>query len=213
MAGIPYEIDTKKPFGPKGKTPWIQIDGTTMGDSELIIQFLNKKFSKDLWGDADKSERATAQSMRIMLEDHFLCALAEWRWVTGASTLHEIMDGSSMKLWIIKTMVGRRVRSALNTQGIGLHSPEERFHLLRQDLEAVSDYLGTKSYFLGDDPTEIDCTLFGVLAQFIWAAPGSEFTRLIAEEFPSITAYCTRMKGKFWQDWDSLLPQTQVKAE
>jgi len=89
------------------------------------------------------------------------------------------MDGSGMKMWLIKKFVSRRVKSALNTQGIGLHSKEDRFHLLRQDLEAVSDYLGTKSFFLGDEPTQIDATVFGVLAQFLWAAPGSEFNRIL----------------------------------
>jgi len=210
MADIPYEFQTKKPFGPKGKTPWIEYDGTAMGDSELIIQFLNKKFEKELWGHADKADKAVAQSMRIMLEDHLLCGLAEWRWVTGLSSLSEIMDGSGIKLWLIKTMVSRKVKSALNTQGIGLHTPEERFQLLRQDLEAVADYLGTKDYLLGYQPTQIDATVFGVLAQFVWAAPGSQFNRVITEEFPTLIAYVNRMKDKFWADWDSLITKKPV---
>lgn len=39
---ISKQIDTKKPFGPSGKTPWITLNGTNLTDSQLIIEYLSK---------------------------------------------------------------------------------------------------------------------------------------------------------------------------
>lgn len=39
---INEQLDTKDSMGPKGKIPWITFNGAHLGDSHLIIQFLNK---------------------------------------------------------------------------------------------------------------------------------------------------------------------------
>lgn len=76
-------------------------------------------------------------------------------------------------------VVPRKVKNALYTQGIGRHTPEERFNLLIEDLRAVSIYLRDKPFFLGNVPTEIDCAVFGVMAQFVYCAPGSPYEKVI----------------------------------
>lgn len=42
MCNCEIQVDTTKPFGPSGKTPWISLNGVDMTDSQLIIEFLNK---------------------------------------------------------------------------------------------------------------------------------------------------------------------------
>jgi hypothetical protein len=55
MAKVPHEIvienDPRK--GPKGKSPWIDDGGTLMGDSQIIIEHLSKRFGVDI--DAHRS--------------------------------------------------------------------------------------------------------------------------------------------------------------
>ncbi|XP_037033520.1 failed axon connections homolog [Bradysia coprophila] len=208
MAEIPYTFDTSKPFGSKGKTPWITIDGQDIADSQLIIEFLNKKLKVDLWKNATAKEKAISQAMRIMLEDHFIHAIAEWRWITALDQIDQIMDMSGIAYWFIKKAVSRRVKTALTNQGILLHTPEERLGLLTGDLKAVSTFLGESSYFLGEEPTEIDCAIFGVMAQCVYCAPGSPYEKIVSEQFPNIKNYCERMKNKFYPDWDSLLKKS-----
>lgn len=108
--------------------------------------------------------------------------MAEWRWITGLDQLDQILDMSGVKFWFIKKLISRRVKSALDTQGIGRHSPQDRLHLLTEDLRAVSIYLGDNPYFLGEEPTEIDCTIFGVMSQFVYCSPGSPFEKIINGE-------------------------------
>ena len=40
---------------------------------------------------------------------------------------------------------------------------EEIFELGMQDIDALSAYLGDKSYFMGDKPTGLDASAFGFL--------------------------------------------------
>jgi hypothetical protein len=35
------------PKGPKGKVPWITLNGQDLADSQLCIEFLAKKYDKD----------------------------------------------------------------------------------------------------------------------------------------------------------------------
>jgi hypothetical protein len=50
LAGIPYvqvfQDDTRK--GPKGKNPWVEIDGVPLGDTEIIIGRLGALCGIDL---------------------------------------------------------------------------------------------------------------------------------------------------------------------
>lgn len=90
------------------------------------------------------------------------------------------MDMSGVTFWFIKKVISRRVKTALTNQGILRHTPEERFGLLSADLKAISTFLGESPYFLGEEPTEVDCAIFGVMAQFVYCSPGSPYEKIIS---------------------------------
>ena len=49
MNGIKYVNDFSYPYSPdKHKSPWITVNGEDVSDSQLIIEFLAKKFGIDL---------------------------------------------------------------------------------------------------------------------------------------------------------------------
>jgi glutathione S-transferase len=50
LAGLPYEqvFEANPRKGPKGKNPWIELDGERIGDSEVIIDLLRKRHAIDL---------------------------------------------------------------------------------------------------------------------------------------------------------------------
>src|SRR5262245_30913845 len=73
MAGLAYEIvvenDTRK--GPKKKTPWIVDGGVTMGDSELIIEYLKRKYRVDPDAGLSAEDRAVALAWHRTFEEHY----------------------------------------------------------------------------------------------------------------------------------------------
>jgi len=213
MTGIPYQLSTKKPFGPKGKSPWITLNGESMGDSQLIIEFLSKKFEKNTWGNATEEQRATARLVRLALEEHFNWGLANWRWVKDIQHFGNLVDIPPLRLKFMKFVYGRKIKNTMYDVGIGRHSYEELVAMMEEDLQNVSTLLGTKKFILGDEPVEADCAIFGMLAQIVWAAQGSPYEKLLNEKLTNLKEYCIRIKEKYWEDWDKCLSVPKVKEE
>jgi hypothetical protein len=79
LAGIAYEQafedDPRK--GPLGKSPWIELDGKRIGDTEYIIELLGKRYSKSLDNGLTAQNRAIAHAWVRTFEEHFHQIL-EW---------------------------------------------------------------------------------------------------------------------------------------
>ncbi len=70
LARIPYEqvIEGNPRKGPKGKNPWIELNGERIGDSEIIIDLLTRRHGIDLdqglTPEADRLRPRLAQNLR-----------------------------------------------------------------------------------------------------------------------------------------------------
>lgn len=82
-------------------------------------------------------------------------------------------------------------------QGMGRHTAEENYALARADMTALSDYLGERSYFMGEDPTSLDATAYAWLAHILWV-PFQGPVKEYAVSLPNLVAYCHRMKEQYY---------------
>lgn len=74
------------------------------------------------------------------------------------------------------------------------------------DLEAISKWLGSKPYMMGDAPCSLDCSVFGFLGVLFYNFPEDYFFRKETESrFPNFRPYVERIKTTYWPDWDELL--------
>ncbi|KAJ8303125.1 hypothetical protein KUTeg_019521 [Tegillarca granosa] len=78
------------------------------------------------------------------------------------------------------------------------------------DLKALSDFIGKKKYLFGDKPSEMDCAIFGQLAQMLWQSYGNQSEKAL-KGFPNLCDYCERMKETIWPDWEKCT--TRVKSK
>ncbi|XP_067666037.1 failed axon connections homolog [Haliotis asinina] len=203
MARIPYQnVHGMKP-SPKGKVPWIEYNGQPIGDTTLCIQFLNQKLGVDLNKHLSPSDKGIAQAMQIMTEEHLYWLLAQMRWLYSrdASFILETFKFSKFFLWMIR----RHIRKQTWSQGLGRHTEEEVVEMMYKDFQSISDFVGRKKFLMGDDPSEADCSLFGMLSQVYWQFNGSGFENLLTDKYPNLAAYCERMKETFWPDWDQCI--------
>src|SRR2546422_871370 len=60
------------------------------------------------------------------------------------------------------------MRTELHGHGLGRHSRQEVYALGKADLTALSSYLEEKPYFLGKEPTALDATAYGFLANIFY---------------------------------------------
>ncbi|XP_021945780.1 failed axon connections homolog isoform X1 [Folsomia candida] len=202
MANIPHKMDYADAMGPKGKAPWISINSQHIADSELIIDFLRKKFEKNLNGKYTEKEIAIASTVNVMLNEHFLWGVALERWVYGPSSrLAKVFDIP----FPIRVMIGRTVNKRAKGQGMGLHTESEAVHLASKDLRYVSTILGSNKFICGDEPCELDAGIFSQLAMALWGVPDSPYEKLMNGELKNLKEYCLRMKERYWSDWDQIL--------
>ncbi|XP_050389124.1 failed axon connections homolog, partial [Patella vulgata] len=100
---------------------------------------------------------------------------------------------------------GKLVKKQAEAHGIGRHSYEEMVGIEEGDLRAMSEFLGTKSFFFGHKPCETDCALFGQLSQLRWQLPNTKGEYFVNEKYTNLRDYCDRMKATFWPDWNNCI--------
>ncbi|XP_069969470.1 failed axon connections homolog isoform X1 [Penaeus vannamei] len=205
MAEIPHVIDHEEPLGPKGKTPWITLNGEDVGDSQMIIEKLAAKFGKEFDAHLSQEEKAVAHSLRIMVDEYFVWCLGVYRY--GQEQGRHFLLNASIPWFYrpILPMYFKRYVEAAKTQGIGRHSYRDVEEMGRKSLQSLSAWLGEKPFMMGANPTELDCTVFGMLAFDVFCPPLSPFKRMLEKDYRNLHAYCHRMKEKFWPDWDKCL--------
>src|SRR5215210_2881007 len=158
LAGLPYEqvYEANPRKGPKGKNPWIELDGVRIGDSEVIIDLLKARHAVQLDEELSAEQLATGHAWRRTFEEHYHQVL-EWElffhpagatWMRGslASQMPAVLAGP------VFSLMRSQFRKQLYARGIARHDPEVITRKGRADLDALSAFLGDSPFLLADRP-------------------------------------------------------------
>ncbi|MBX9916175.1 MAG: glutathione S-transferase family protein [Nitrosomonas sp.] len=204
MAGIAYEIKPALPLrAPKGKLPYISDNGKTLGDSRFIIEYLKSTYH-DLDSGLTPEELAISIALQRLLEEHlFWVALySRWQFTDENWQVNKQAIFGALPP-IVRDVAASHTRKKIQQQiyghGMGRHQAEEIFALGKQDIDALSAYLGHKPYFLGDRPTTLDASAFGLLINISGCPIESPLKEhaLIKE---NLLAYIERITHSFYPD-------------
>jgi glutathione S-transferase len=205
LAGIPYDqiIEDNPRKGPKGKNPWIELDGERIGDSELIIELLSRRFGIDLDAGLSNEQKAVGLAWRRTFEEHFHQVL-EWELFeheAGATYLRNSL-GSKLPPVVgpaLFTVLRSQFRRQLYARGIGRHTPEVIATKGRADVDALGSFLGDRVFLLRERPSTADTAVFGLLAPMVyWPMRTPVATHL--KSAPTIVAYCDRMRQRCFEN-------------
>lgn len=208
FAGIPYQRRNGNPMqAPKGKIPYIEIDGGKMGDSQLILEELTRRHNILLDQGMSTVEAATARAVRRMLEEGMYFATLRMRWLEDETwdeqyKAFKVMFPAPIAP-IVMPLLRRRIRGNAVAQGIGRHTREEAYGMAIADLAAVEEILGDKPYLFGTAPRSVDATVYAFLVA-IQNYPVNTSV-VAAANAPSLRAYTARIKEKYW-------PATEMAA-
>jgi len=208
MAEVPHRVvpvfDPRK--GPKGKIPFVEIDGETIGDSEFIILTISKRRGVDLDDGLSAEERGVALALTRMMEEHLYWVAVHARWLEPEpfAVLKKAFFGRFPPglRQLVPVIYERRVRQMLQGQGLGRHTPAEIYRKGTRDLQALSDVLGAKPFFMGETPRTVDATAFGLLTNIIDIKLETPM-KPIARGFPNLVDYTARMRGKYFAELDA----------
>jgi glutathione S-transferase len=204
IAGLPYRTD---PSGfnkaPKGKLPYIDDEGERIADSTFIRLHLEKKYGVDFNRGLDAAQRATAWAFEKMAEDNLYWSVMDARWIDDAN-----FDKGPRGFFarvpapvrpFVVAMVRRQVRKTLHAQGTGRHSPDEIVALATRGIDAISDYLGQKPFFMGAEATGVDATMFAFTAGMLCPAFETPL-RTAAERHDNLRRYVSRMTARYYPE-------------
>ncbi len=203
ITGVPYERRRGNPMrAPKGKVPYVDIDGERMGDSQLILETLTRRNGVTLDEDMLPIERATARAVRRMLEEglYFVTLRLRWLeedgWALQYPAFKAIVPALIAPLAI--PMVRRQVRASARGQGSARHTRDEAIAMGVADLQAVEAILGDRLFLLGDQPRSVDATVYAFLLA-IQSHPGTTAVHTAART-ARLLAYTTRIRERYWAE-------------
>ncbi len=202
MAGIPY---TPKPaaFGkaPKGKIPFIEDDGSFLGDSQLIIEHLKRKHGDPLDGKLSTEDVAKGHMVRRLLEESTYWHICYERWISPEGwqiykpTVEALFPPVLSK--ILLPMVRRKTVQMIHAQGLGRHRQEEILEMGKADISSVAVTLGDKPFLLGENPTSFDATLYALIVSITAFPVDSPFRRYTLAQ-QNLVRYCERFQQQFF---------------
>lgn len=67
---IPCELEFTKPFGKNDKSPWVELDGESVSDSSLIIEFLNQRFNVSADDHLTEEQKALGRILQKTIEEN-----------------------------------------------------------------------------------------------------------------------------------------------
>ena len=109
----------------------------------------------------------------------YIRGCASWFWIDGFEQTKRIMNENPIVLQIIRFVISHRYRKAMWSQGIGRHTRDEFMEMMLGDLRSISDIMGKNKFLLGDEVCEEDFVIFAMLANCLWAIPGSPYEKLM----------------------------------
>jgi glutathione S-transferase len=208
MAGLAYRTDTSGLRGaPKGKLPYIEDDGQKIGDSTFIRWHIESKYGIDFDRGLTRDQRAAGWAFEKMAEDHLYWALVHARWMDDTNfqkgPVNFFRGVPAFARPVLIAFIRRKLRQALQAQGIGRHSGEEIVALGTRAIDAMADFLADKPFFLGPEPTGVDATLFAFAAGALCPTFDTPL-RTAAERRDNLRRYVGRMTARYYPDWKEI---------
>jgi glutathione S-transferase len=209
LANRPYRTNNSGFLAaPKGKLPYIDDDGELIADSTFIRWHIEKKYAVDFDVGLTTEQRAIAWAFEKMSEDHLYWALLDARWMDhvnfakGPKPVFFRSLPAPMRP-LVSALVQRKMRKALYSHGMGRHSRAEIVRLATCSIDAIADYLGSKPFFLGAEPSAVDAAIFAFAAGTLCPHFDSPL-RSAAERHDNLRRYVGRMTKRFHPELDEL---------
>ena len=204
MSEVPYKLGKfSRGDAPKGKVPYVKLDGAFMGDSQLIIEELERRLVAEgkpaLDSGLSAHDVAIGRLARRTLEEAFYFIGVYLRWESDDGYTEMAREFKKFIPGFVVPLVRRAQRKKLQSQGTGRHTRDEVMTLGTADFAAIAELLGDRTFFLGDKPHTVDCSLFAFLEAVIPFPVDSPIKQAILGH-ANLIAYRQRIRERWFKD-------------
>jgi len=197
--GLPFESSTIQDprKAPKGKLPYLQVDGRVYPDSELINEFLEEHTQGGVYGGLSDAQKAQGFALTRLTEDHLYWLMVASRWLDDA-WWPNVVDGffgfvPAPIRPLASGFARRSVRKTYHLHGLGRHTLEEQRGFAQRDLHALDASVPDDAFLFGPQPGVFDFTVAGLMAGIYDQQPASWITPM-ARRFERLQAYTERVQ-------------------
>jgi glutathione S-transferase len=204
MTGLPYEVVDSIPIrAPRRKLPYIRDGDEVVSDSRLILEYLADRYEADLDRDLSPSDHAVSLAFQRTIEDDLHWAVMHSRWSQASNwpANKQAIFGPIPPLLrdLVAAYARKQMQREVWEQGMGRRSESEIFRLGAQDLTALSDFLADKPFFMGEEPTRLDASAFGLLSNILWC-PTESPLKEHAGRCGNLASFCERIRSRYFED-------------
>lgn len=205
MAEVSYKTEPANfRKAPKGKIPYALLDGKLLGDSQLIIEQLERAAGRPLDAGLTPAQAATGRAVRRMLEEGTYFTGVYLRWATDEGFAH--VRGELGKLMpapvrVLLPLIRKKAVRSVIAQGTGRHSFDEVCALAIADFQSCAALLGDKPFLLDDQPRVCDATLFAFV-EGVLRFPNDTPVKAAVAKLDNLVAYAGRIRARWWSELD-----------
>jgi isoprene-epoxide---glutathione S-transferase len=217
MTGTDYEFVAQNLANldhdaPAGKLPFIiDKDDSKVHDSQRIIEHLRSTRNHDIDDHLSASDHAVGLAFTRMTDENLYWSgviQPRWREDSGFQTYVPHIVGAGDKsyeeVWgsfdqgtkDFFNSFRQRVLDGFNGQGMGRRTDAEVVSFFKDDINAMSDFLGGKSFLLGEKPSSYDAGFYSEIRHTmdqpqVWAGSGYVASKA------NLAAYADRMRTHY----------------
>lgn len=196
---IPFQLeeqpDPRK--APKGKMPYLIIEGKPLADSELIAQRLDAITQGKVYGTMSPEQQAHGLGLARLAEDHLYWLMVASRWLDDA-WFPNVVEGFFGYLPAPARLLGsrlaqRQMRKTYDLHGLGRHTLEEQQGFAVRDLQGLQDGLPPTDFLAGARPGVHDFAVAAMMTGILYNKPATWLTHL-AQPFTALQDYTERVQ-------------------
>ena len=197
LAGIPYvqKYEDNPGKGPKGKNPWIELDGNRIGDTEIIIDLLARRHGFDIDAGLSRAPLAAMPSAHARgALPHGLngsCSFTGWRRAHRAKEVAAVAP--PVVAGAVTSMFRGHFHNPVHARGIARHADEVIRAKGIDDMQALEALLGDRDFLGGDHPVMADVSAYGLVAPMAFWPMRTPVADYIKTR-PALQSYMDRMR-------------------
>ncbi|XP_048725558.1 metaxin-2 isoform X3 [Caretta caretta] len=209
MCNLPVQVVCRanaEYMSPSGKVPFIRVGNQVVSELGPIVQFVKAK-GHSLSDGLDEVQKAEMKAYMELVNNMLLTAELYLQWCDD-TTVQEITHPryGSPYPWPLNRILAYQkqweIRRKMKAIGWAGKSLEQVLEDVDQCCQALSQRLGTQSYFFNKQPTELDALVFGHLFTILTTQLTSDELSEKVKNYSNLVAFCRRIEQHYFEDHD-----------
>ncbi|KAI5781281.1 hypothetical protein EDC01DRAFT_718614 [Geopyxis carbonaria] len=207
---VPYTLSPASfRNSPSGKVPFVTLNGSeVITDSSFIIRTL---ISRGIAADPDAAltplQRADSRALGAWTDELVYPAIVHTRWARDHNYAAAVLTMPFPALlraplgWYVR----RHILSSLWTAGVGRYEAAQIDELIKEWIAALEVRLaaGSGRWMMGgEEPSGVDCTVWGFLVNVLEAGAGNSEVAQWVRESKVLVEYVRRGGERWFPEWD-----------